>query len=154
EALREFRGAPHRLELVRELDGVRYINDTTATAPHATIAALQTLAPRGGKIFLIAGGADKGLPYDGLAKVILETNAQVILLAGSATEKIERALIARDARAQIAARAQDLAQALAAGKSLARAGDAVLLSPGAASFGMFANEFERGDIFRALALAL
>jgi len=154
EALREFRGAPHRLELVRELDGVRYINDTTATAPHATIAALQTLASRGGKIFLIAGGADKGLPYDGLAKVILETNAQVILLAGSATEKIERALIARDARAQIAARAQDLAQALGAGKALARAGDVVLLSPGAASFGMFANEFERGDIFRALALAL
>lgn len=153
-ALREFRGAPHRLELVRELDGVQYINDTTATAPHATMVALQTLAPRGGNIFLIAGGYDKGLPYADMAKKILETNARVILLEGSATEKIERALRDANAAAQIVTRAKNLQDAIERGKSLARAGDMVLLSPGAASFGMFANEFERGDQFRALVMGL
>ena len=69
-ALREFKGVPHRLELVRELAGVQYINDTTATAPQATIAALQTLAGRGGRIYLIAGGSDKGLPYEDMARTI------------------------------------------------------------------------------------
>lgn len=154
KALREFGGVPHRLELVRELDGVQYINDTTATAPTATIAALKTLSPRGGKIFLIAGGSDKGLPYAELAKTILETNAQVILLDGSATEKIERALAQENAQSQIAARASSLAGAIEAGKNFAHAGDIVLLSPGAASFGMFANEFERGEKFRELVNAL
>ncbi len=153
-ALREFRGAPHRLEPVREANGVQYINDTTATAPHATLAALQTLAPRGGKIFLLAGGSDKGLPYDDLAKKILETGVQVILLDGSATEKIERALTAQNAQTQIVGRAATLADALNKANALARAGDIVLLSPGAASFGMFANEFERGEQFRALVMAL
>ncbi len=154
DALREFRGVPHRLELVREIEGVRYINDTTATAPHATIVALQTLAPRGGNIFLIAGGYDKGLPYGDMAKKIVAAHVRVILLEGSATEKIERALSAENAQTQIVMRAQTLADAVNAGKNLARAGDTVLLSPGAASFGMFANEFERGDMFRALVLAL
>src|SRR5204863_2513862 len=92
EVLREFKSVPHRLELVRELDGVRYINDTTATAPTATVAALKTFAPGDGTIFLIAGGSDKGLAYDDMAKAIAETKAQVILLDGGATEKIERAL--------------------------------------------------------------
>lgn len=154
DALREFRGVPHRLELVRELNGVAYINDTTATAPQATIVALQTLAPRGGNIFLIAGGYDKGLPYADMAKKISAVNARVILLEGSATEKIERALVEQNAQTQVVARTLTLADAVNAGKNLARAGDTVLLSPGAASFGMFANEFERGDMFRALVMAL
>lgn len=154
EALREFRGVPHRLEAVRELDGVQYINDTTATAPNATIAALQTLTPRGGTIYLIAGGYDKGLPYGELAKKITETQTRVILLDGNATEKIERALAQENAKTQIAAHVRTLAEAVEAGKKLARTGDIVLLSPGAASFGMFANEFERGDQFRAIVMAL
>ena len=154
DALREFRGVPHRLELVRELDGVQYINDTTATAPQATVVALQTLAPRGGHIFLIAGGYDKGLPYADMAKKILETETRVILLDGSATEKIEHALAAENAQTQIVARARNLADAVQAAKKLARAGDTVLLSPGAASFGMFANEFERGEMYREFVIAL
>ncbi len=154
EALREFRGAPHRLELVRELDGVQYINDTTATAPNATIVALKTLAPRGGNIFLIAGGYDKGLPYTEMAKVIAETNARVILLEGTATEKIERALNEANAQTQIVARAKNLPEAVEFGTNSASAGDIVLLSPGAASFGMFLNEFERGDKFREIVNAL
>ncbi|MBI4673862.1 MAG: UDP-N-acetylmuramoyl-L-alanine--D-glutamate ligase [Chloroflexi bacterium] len=160
ETLREFRGVPHRLELVRELNGVQYINDTTATAPTATIAALRTfaalktLAPRGGKIYLIVGGYDKGLPYAEMAKTILETNARVILLDGNATEKIEQALTQANAAAQIIAHAKSLQQAVESGKNAARVGDIVLLSPGAASFGMFVNEFERGDKFREIVRAL
>lgn len=153
-ALGEFRGVPHRLELIRELNGVQYINDTTATAPNATLAALNTLAARGGTIYLIAGGYDKGLPYVEMAKAIAQADVRVILLDGNATEKIERALMAEQAQTKIAARAASLQQAIEAGKNLAHAGDTVLLSPGAASFGMFVNEFERGDKFREMVLAL
>lgn len=153
-ALREFKGIPHRLELVRAWNGVQYINDTTATAPQATIAALQTLARGDRQIYLLAGGSDKGLPYGAMAKKILETRAQVILLDGSATEKMERALTEQNARTQVAGHAQTLADAVRLAQTLARAGDIVLLSPGAASFGMFANEFERGEQFRALVQAL
>lgn len=154
ETLREFKGAPHRLELVRELDGVQYINDTTATAPNATIAALKTLGSRGGTIFLIAGGYDKGLPYADMARTIAETKARVILLDGTATEKIERALYEANAQSQIIHHAKDLQEAIEAGKTNASPGDVVLLSPGAASFGMFANEFERGEKFREIANSL
>lgn len=150
DALREFQGVPHRLELVRELEGVRYINDTTATAPSATVAALKTLARRGGTIFLIAGGSDKGLPFAEMAQAIAETQARVILLDGAGTEKIERALRDAKANAQVISRADSLEQAIEIGRTNAKRGDIVLLSPGAASFGMFANEFERGDQFRAL----
>ncbi len=150
ETLREFKSVPHRLELVRELDGVQYINDTTATAPNATIAALKTFVPRGGIIFLIAGGFDKGLPYADMARTIKETNARVILLEGTATEKMERALYEQDADSQIVHRAENLQEAIEMGKGNANAGDIVLLSPGAASFGMFVNEFERGDRFREI----
>ena len=149
-ALREFQGVPHRMELVRELNGVQYINDTTATAPTATIAALKTLAPRGGTIYLIAGGFDKGLPYDDMARTIAETNTKVILLKGDATEKIEQALNKVNASQKIIGRTKTLDESIEAGRKTAVSGDIVLLSPGAASFGMFANEFERGDKFREI----
>lgn len=149
-ALREFQGAPHRLELVRALNGVQYINDTTATAPSATIAALKTVAARGGTIYLIAGGYDKGLPYADMAKTIAETNARVILLDGNATEKIEQALHRANAATKIIRHAATLQEAIEAGQRNAQPGDAILLSPGAASFGMFVNEFERGDRFREI----
>lgn len=154
EALRDFKSVPHRLEPVRELDGVQYINDTTATAPSATLAALKTLGSQGGTIYLIAGGSDKGLPYADMARAIGERDVQVILLDGTATEKIEAALKAANADVKIVARAASLQGAIEIGKSKAGAGDVVLLSPGAASFGMFANEFERGDRFREIVMAL
>lgn len=150
DALRKFHGVPHRLELVRELDGVRYINDTTATAPSATVAALRTLGASGGTIFLIAGGSDKGLPFADMAQAIAQTGARVILLDGAGTEKIERALHDVKADSQVIARADSLQQAIEIGRTNAKSGDIVLLSPGAASFGMFANEFERGDQYREL----
>ncbi len=150
EALREFKSVPHRLETVRTLDEVEYINDTTATAPNATIAALKTFAGREGTVFLIAGGYDKGLPYIEMARAIAAGNAVVILLEGNATENIERALKEAGAQGKIMAHAPDLQDAVEFGRKNAKAGDVVLLSPGAASFGMFANEFERGERFREI----
>lgn len=143
-----FAGAPERLELVREVGGVAYIDDTTATIPEATIAAIDALAGR--PIVLICGGADKGLDYDALAGVIAERTNAAILLAGTASEK----LLARLGGVAHVSLATGMAEAFERAQALARAGDAVLLSPGAASFGGFRNEFDRGEQFVALVESL
>lgn len=153
-ALAEFAGVPHRLETVRVIDGITFINDTTATAPEASIAALRTLNRREGSLILIAGGSDKGLGYAEMAQTIKDQNAKVILLRGDATEKLERALFASGAASSIIARADGLEEAVAQAQRQAREGDVILLSPGAASFGMFRNEFDRGDQFRDIVLRL
>jgi UDP-N-acetylmuramoylalanine--D-glutamate ligase len=147
-SLVEFGGVPHRQELVRELDGVRYINDTTATAPAATLAAIETFAPTARGIILIAGGADKSLDFDELARVIVQRVRAVILLEGSATDKLARAIAQVGGAALIVGRFNDFARAVKQSREIARAGEIVLLSPACASFGMFANEFERGELFR------
>jgi len=147
-ALAEFRGVEHRQELVREIDGVRYINDTTATAPAAAIAAIETFAPSG--IVLIAGGADKSLDFSEMAREIAAKVRYLILLEGSATDKLAGAVQAAGAKEIIAGRFDNLQTAVERARSIARAGEIVLLSPGCASFGMFANEFERGDQFKRI----
>ncbi|HET9221127.1 MAG TPA: UDP-N-acetylmuramoyl-L-alanine--D-glutamate ligase, partial [Roseiflexaceae bacterium] len=88
-AISKFAGVPHRLELVRELDGVRYVNDTTATAPEAVIAALRSFDT---PIVLICGGADKNLPFDEMAQAIAQRAKAVVLLKGTATPKLEAQL--------------------------------------------------------------
>lgn len=146
-AVRAFTGVEHRLEVVRELDGVRYINDTAATAPEAAIAALRTFdAP----IVLIAGGADKNLPFDAFAREIGRRAKAVVLLQGTATPKLLEALRAIHASATIAGPYDDFEHALAMARRVAAPGDIVLLSPGCASFGMFRNEFHRGEAFRRI----
>ncbi len=149
-ALAEFRGVEHRQELVRELDGVRYVNDTTATAPAAAVAALDTFASSGKNIVLIAGGADKSLDFSEMARVIAAKVRQLILLEGSATDKLASAVNAAGAKGIIAGRFDNLQAAVELANGLARSGEVVLLSPGCASFGMFANEFERGEHFKRI----
>jgi len=159
-AIRGFTGVEHRLEFVRDIDGVRYINDTAATAPEAAIAALRSFDR---PIVLIAGGADKNLPFDDLAREIALRAKAVVLLNGSATPKLIEALARIDERPKIkderfASHASsfvhgpfdDFAAAIDVARALAAAGDVVLLSPGCASFGMFRNEFHRGEEFRRL----
>lgn len=144
-AVQTFTGIEHRLELVRELNGVRYVNDTAATAPEAAIAALRTCdAP----IVLIAGGADKNLPFDAFAREIARRARAVILLQGTATPKLLAALRAVSADADVFGPYDDFEQALDTARRIAAPGDIVLLSPGCASFGMFRNEFHRGEAFR------
>jgi UDP-N-acetylmuramoylalanine--D-glutamate ligase len=149
-AIRNFASAEHRLEFVRELDGVRYINDTAATAPEAAIAALYSFER---PIVLLAGGADKNLPFGDLARAIAARAKAVVLLEGSATLKLRQALRSASENAQtlvVEGPFGDFAQAIAAARDLADPGDVVLLAPGCASFGMFRNEFHRGDEFKRI----
>ncbi len=147
-ALRGFSGVEHRLELVRELDGVRYVNDTTATNPAAALAALETIPP---PVVLIAGGADKQLEFAALGAAIARRVRALVLLEGSATPRLREAVrAAASGPSLIAGPYGDFARAIQTARDLAAPGDTVLLSPGCASFGMFRNEFHRGEEFRRL----
>ncbi len=147
--VRTFRGVPHRQELVREWRGIRFINDTTATMPTATVACIEAIP--GPKVLLL-GGADKELDFTGLARSLelhKEAIRGIVLLEGSATDRLAAAL-----PLPVAGRYTDMDSALAQAVALARSGDAVILSPGCASFGMFQHEFERGEAFCAWVAAL
>jgi UDP-N-acetylmuramoylalanine--D-glutamate ligase len=135
----------HRLELVVEVGGVRFVNDTAATAPEAAIAALGSFAQ---PIVLIAGGADKNLPFEELADTIVRRAKALVLLQGSATPKLQAALGGADL--PVRGPLDSLDAAVREARDLAAPGDVVLLSPGCASFGMFRNEFHRGEEFRRI----
>ncbi len=150
-ALGGFPGVEHRLELFHEAGGVRYYDDSTATMPHAALAALDSLpAP----VVLVAGGTDKGLDGTPLAEAAGRA-AGVVLLAGTATDKLRPLLDARgtayagpfDALDPAVARAVELASGLRA-RTPADRPVSVVLSPGCTSFGMFQNEFDRGRRFK------
>lgn len=149
QALLAFTGVEHRLEYVREIGGVRYINDTAATVPEAAIAALHSFAA---PIVLICGGADKRLTFGAFAQAIIARTKAAVLLDGTATPALQAALDAAHTgdAPTISAPFSDFATAIRAARDLAQPGDVVLLSPGCASFGMFRNEFHRGDEFRRI----
>lgn len=147
--IRGFAGVEHRLEFVRELDGVRYINDTTATAPAAALAALQAFPE---PLIVIAGGADKRLEFGELGQALARRAKRIVLLDGTATGKLAAAI--ERSGGEIAGRFSVMTSAVQEAQRLAERGDVVLLSPGCASFGLFANEFERGDTFRQAVGAL
>jgi UDP-N-acetylmuramoylalanine--D-glutamate ligase len=123
---------------------VTYINDTTATAPVATAAALAALGAR--RVHLLAGGADKGLDPSPLVEAAARCGALVYLFAGTATPALERAL--RERGLDPAGPFDGMAAAVTAARAAAKPGDVVLLSPGCASFGLFRDEFDRGERFR------
>lgn len=150
-AVRGFTGVEHRQELVATIGGVRYINDTTATNPAAALAALASVP---GPIVLLAGGADKQLDFEELGARIAERAKALVLLAGSASERLAQAARAGGATLPMVGPFDDLAAAVEAARAVAVWGDAVLLSPGCASFGMFRNEFHRGDEFRRIVLSV
>jgi len=150
-ALRAFRGVPHRLERVREIRGISYWNDTAATTPEASVAAMETIFAKK-KGVLIAGGADKELAFGAWAKAVKRRAKKVILFKGSATPKM-RAALSR-AGVKLEDDAVTMREAVARASAAAKRGEAVLLSPGCASFGIFVNEFDRGDQFRAEAKKL
>jgi UDP-N-acetylmuramoylalanine--D-glutamate ligase len=149
--LRSLRSVEHRQELVATVGGVRYINDTTATNPAAALVALESVK---GPIVLIAGGADKQLDFAELGPRIARRAKALVLLAGSATERLAQAVRENGDTLPILGPFDDLAAAVDAARGAAAPGDAILLSPGCASFGMFRNEFHRGDEFRRIVNAL
>jgi UDP-N-acetylmuramoylalanine--D-glutamate ligase len=143
EALRTFAGVEHRLELVRELDGVRYVNDSKATN---TAAARRGVAAYDAPLRLILGGSLKGEDFAPLARE-LPANVRSVYLIGEATDQLAAAL---DAAGRTYTRDIDLAHAVAHAHADAQPGDIVLLSPAAASFDQFKSFEERGDAFRRI----
>ncbi|MBD3251076.1 UDP-N-acetylmuramoyl-L-alanine--D-glutamate ligase [Candidatus Uhrbacteria bacterium] len=146
KGLKTFQGLEHRLQLVAMKKGIRYVNDTCATTPDGVIAAMHALKRGADHLWLIMGGQDKQLDYTELGKAFKKqrTRLGVFLLPGTASEKIFEELTANQVAVE---RVEDLDQAVRRTASLAVKGDAVVLSPGAASFGQFKNEFERGATF-------
>jgi UDP-N-acetylmuramoylalanine--D-glutamate ligase len=150
EALQDFRGLPHRLELVHEQDGVKWVNDSIATIPAAAVVALEAFAAK--KVIQIVGGVDKKLGFDAMASALAE-RAKAVLTIGEAGPTI--AAMCRDAtvrgkRAEIV-ECGDLPAAIARARSLAADGDVVLLSTGCSSYDQFTNFEERGLRFAELA---
>jgi UDP-N-acetylmuramoylalanine--D-glutamate ligase len=143
EALSTFPGVPHRLELVRELHGVRWVNDSKATN---TAAARRGVAGYEAPLRLILGGSLKGEDFGPFARDLPE-NVRSIYLVGAASGELAGAL---DAAGRAYVRAGDLATAVARAAAEAEPGDVVLLSPACASYDQFANFEERGDTFRRL----
>lgn len=141
KVLHQFKGIADRLELVREIKGVKYYNDTTATNPDGAVSALKAFKEKEKRIILIAGGVDKNLDYSEFAKIIKKEVKELILFPGTATDKILNKIKIRH---QMALKMSD---AVRLAESFARKGDIILLSPGAASFGLFKNEFDRGKQF-------
>jgi UDP-N-acetylmuramoylalanine--D-glutamate ligase len=148
-----FAGVEHRLEFVRELDGVKYYNDSIASSPTRTAAGLQALSS---PVILIAGGYDKKIPFEPLAKAMLG-RVKAVALIGQTAEKIALAL--RQAAASgttlpATERCASLEEAVRWCQSQSRPGDAVLLSPACASFDMFRDFEERGRIFKRIVAKL
>lgn len=154
KAITDFHGVEHRLEKVREVDGIAFINDSIATSPARTIAALNALES---PIVLIAGGYDKHLPFDDMAELTLD-KVKAAVLIGVTASKIEASIRAAATRRgvdpPILVRRESFEEAVRTAGDMASAGDTVLLSPACASYDMFSNFEERGRLFKALVQAL
>jgi UDP-N-acetylmuramoylalanine--D-glutamate ligase len=145
EAVEDFRGVPHRLELVRELRGARWYNDSIATAPERSMAAIHAFDE---PIVLMLGGRDKNLPWDEIAQLIHKRVDHVVVF-GEAAELIQKAVsTVGAARSVDLHRVNDLKEAVIKAAEVAAAGDVVLLSPGGASYDEFKDFAERGETFR------
>jgi UDP-N-acetylmuramoylalanine--D-glutamate ligase len=141
QTVRVFKGIPDRLQLIRTVGGVKYINDTTATAPVATLAAIRALTPQG-PLFLIAGGQNKDLDYQELCEEIDRSVKAVVLLPGNASD-----IIRHNINHRLVYPATNMEQAVKIAAGLAKPGEVVALSPAAASFNLFKNEFDRAEQF-------
>ena len=147
ESMRTFEGIPHRLEFIREREGVRYVNDSKATNVNAVWYALESFTE---PIILIAGGVDKGNDYEEIAALV-SSKVRGLITIGTAAERIEESL---GDLVEFAVRAGSMDEAVRVARGMARRGEIVLLSPACASFDMFRNFEDRGDAFRHAVMAL
>ena len=144
---REFGGVEHRIELIRTRKGIRWYNDSIASSPARTIAGLRSFKE---KVILIAGGKDKGIPYEELGPVVNE-HVKLLLLCGATAGVIRRAT--EEAENYTGLEIIDVAdyhEAVALADSRAVEGDVVILSPASTSFDRFANFMERGRVFKTI----
>jgi UDP-N-acetylmuramoylalanine--D-glutamate ligase len=145
-AVEDFRGVPHRLEFVRELRGARWYNDSIATAPERSIAAIHSFDE---PIVLLLGGRDKNLPWEELMLLVGERVNHLVLF-GEAAEKIQKTAdsLGLGRKRFTVARVEHLSEAVLKAAEVAEAGNVVLLSPGGTSFDEFKDFEERGERFR------
>jgi UDP-N-acetylmuramoylalanine--D-glutamate ligase len=153
QGLREFKGLPHRLELIRTLDGVDYYNDSFSSAPSATVAAIKSFTQ--GEV-LIIGGVDKKADFTELTQTIVEhSNVKEILVIGTIKNELSEIFRKGGVTAHISVlEAKTMAEIVHIAKEKAVSGDVVILSPGCASFDMFKSFYDRGDQFREIVLGL
>lgn len=150
---KEFGGVEHRIEFVRELDGVRYYNDSIATSPTRVMAGLNSFKQ---KIIVIAGGSDKGVPFDALAKPVNE-KVKVLILMGQTAEKIKSAVTECDYFKTSGLKVimvKDMEEAVHTAMGIAEKGDIVSLSPACASFDMYPMFEVRGRHFKEIVNSL
>jgi len=145
---KEFMGVEHRIEFVRELNGVRYYNDSIASSPTRTIAGLKSFEKN---VILLAGGYDKHIPFEPMVPYVLE-KVEKLYLCGDTADKIENAVRScKDYNGNPdIIRVKDIAEAVEKASKTAKAGDIVTLSPACASFDSFPNFAARGNYFKEL----
>ncbi len=142
-----FGGVEHRIELVRTLDGVRYYNSSIDSSPNRTINTLRVFPE---KVILIAGGKDKGIPYDELGPSLAE-KVKTLILIGKTSDKIEKALMDTNKGEDVEIiRCNSYEEVVKTAHNKAKQGDVVILSPASTSFDMFHNFEERGNLFKEL----
>jgi UDP-N-acetylmuramoylalanine--D-glutamate ligase len=147
EVARRFGGVEHRIELVRTRKGVRWYNDSIASSPSRTIAGLNSFQE---KVILIAGGKDKGIPYDSLGPVVND-HVKLLILCGATAGVIRRSVEqASNYQGLEIVDVNDYQEAVSLADSRSQAGDVVILSPASTSFDRFANFMERGKTFKAI----
>lgn len=142
----DFKGVPHRIEFIREVNGVKYYNDSIASSPARTTAGLMSFGDK--KVILIAGGYDKKIPFDDFGKVVCD-RVKALVLVGVTSEKIEKAVRNAENFNDIPIyRCTEFKQAAETARDIAQSGDTVILSPACASFDLFRNFEERGNTFK------
>lgn len=154
KVIENFRGVEGRLEFLREYRGIKIYNDTTATTPEALEVALKSLRGdiKNGRLVTISGGADKKLNNKQAAEHIIKYANYAFLLAGSGTDTIKDIVLEK--MGNRACVCDSLKMAVESALMVVKKGDVLVLSPGFASFGMFINEFDRGDKFVKLIKSL
>ncbi len=148
---KNFGGVEHRIEYVRTLDGVKYYNSSIDSSPNRTINTLRVFDK---KVIMIAGGKDKGIPYDEIGTILTE-RVKVLILIGATADKIEKALMDEIKRTGKGIfieviRVSTYEEAVNTAHAKAESGDTVILSPASTSFDMFKNFEERGNLFKKL----
>lgn len=149
KGVNSFKGVAYRLQLIKKTKNLQVFNDATSTTPDAAQAAILAMADK--KIVLLAGGQDKNLDYQDLAKIIKNKVAKTILLAGTGSAKLIKELKKiKYPKANLFTDFNDLEQALLEAKKQSKNQEILLFSPAAASFNMFTNEFQRAKMFDQL----
>lgn len=144
---KEFGGVPHRIELVREFDGVKYYNSSIDSSPNRTINTLNVFK---NKVIMISGGKDKGIPYDEIGDAVVN-GVKTLILIGATSDKIAEAVRNADKNNEVEMIfVSSYDEAVNNARAKATDGDVVLLSPASTSFDMFRNFEERGNLFKKL----